>query len=196
MATALIPTKLELARHAFVERLERPTYHELSTEFCLPFSTIGNAAADQSWVAMRASYLESKLVEADAASVMLEAVKVDRTLIKRFCSVTLTALDKLSVMLDSIKTENAAQTQAQALNTAAFAIKNLSDAMRSLGVIGVSRTLDHAADQGNGRPNPAMLQQINVNLTGLQAAVASAQAAPSAADPERVTQVEPSAPAT
>jgi hypothetical protein len=89
---ALVPTRMEEVRRAFIEREHRPTYEELSVEFQVPKGSIGNAASDQSWPAMRAEYLESKLRQADAAEIMLEAVKVDRTLLRKAVSVALSAL--------------------------------------------------------------------------------------------------------
>jgi hypothetical protein len=126
--------------------------------------------------------MDSQLLKADAAGIMLEACKVDRSLLHKAASVALAAFDALAECIASIKPDNAAQTKAQAINTASFAFKNLADGLRSLGIIGVSRTLDKAGDAGNGRWNGEMLQQINVNLTGLQATIATAQAqAPNAA---------------
>jgi hypothetical protein len=154
-------------REAFVQRPTRPTYTELSTEFAIAQGVIGRTAADEGWPALRAQYLDGQLAKCDASAVLLEAVKVDRSLINQFTSVAISALSKLAQTIESIEDDRAPATKADALNTCSFAYVNLAKGLREVGVIGVSKSLDGAGKGDNGRWNPGLLQQINVNISEL-----------------------------
>ena len=184
-------------RRAYVERPARPTYEEMASEFGCATGSIGRLSSEEGWPALRAQHLEAQCRAADASAIILEACKIDRTIVQRGCSVALLIFEKLAVCVEAVKAEQAAGTQASALNTASFALKNVLDGLRAAGVIGVSRTLDAAGKMENGRWNGEMLTQINVNLTGLQASLATAQAqAPSAAtaaEPVNVNAITPGA---
>ncbi len=163
------PALYDKVRDAFVSRQPKPTYAELSAEFEIPLGTIGSMAADEGWVSLRASALERKAKESDALAVVLEAVKIDRTIVAAIGDVILIATRKISEALDGIPVTHASSTKAEIVNTCTFAIKNLTDAARNVGLTGLSKTLKDAGDLGNGRWNPEMLQQINVTVQNLQA---------------------------
>ena len=168
------------ARAAFVERNPRPTYDELAIEFhCAP-GAVGRVSSQEGWPALRASYLDAQLVKADASTVLLEACKADRTIARSYASLAVVSLARLIGIVESIPEERAAETKANAINTCMFAAKNLADALRSAGILGVSKTLNGAGKEDNGRWDNGLLQQINVNFTGLQQAVSAAQQAPGA----------------
>ena len=181
------PSRIVEARAAYVERLERPTYAELSTEFTIPMGTLSVTSANEGWPVMRASFMEAQLAKADASGIILRAIKADRTILERASSVALLALEKLAVCIESVSPENAAGTQASALNTASFAFKNVLDGLKSAGLIGISKTLNDSGKDGNNQWNPATLNQINVTVQGLQAAVSAGpkatEATPASAPP-------------
>jgi hypothetical protein len=184
--------RLAPVRRAFIERRERMTYKELSEEFKVPLGTICNAAADQSWPAMRSDYLAAKLVECDAQSALLAAVQTDKSLLRKFTSVALSALDKLALTIDSINVDRAANTNASALNTCSFAYLNFARGLSDAGILGISKTLNASGKEDNGRWNPQMLSQINVTVQNLAAQAEKAEktveavkasAAPKSPDP-------------
>lgn len=168
-----LPSSLEKARALFVESGSRLTYKEVGERYSVPLGTICNAAADESWPAMRSAHLEAKLRECDAKSAILTAVQSDRALMTKFTSVALAGLDKIATAIESVQEDRAAQTQAQALNTLSFAYVNFARGLHEVGILGISKTLNADGKEANGRWNPEMLQQINVtvqNLTAQQAA--------------------------
>lgn len=163
------------AREIFVGRAQRPTYDELAVEIgCAPGS-LARISSEEGWPALRAQHMERQLVAADASSVLLDAVRADRTILTGVTSLAIVTLAALHRCVESVKDEKAPQTKAQALNTCSFALKNIADALRAAGIVGISRTLDAAGKDGSNRWNPEMLQQINVTVQNLQAAAKSEQ---------------------
>lgn len=163
-------------RDAYVQRTTRPTYDELAVEYAVPAPAIGRCASDEGWPALRARYLDSQLVAADASGVLLAAVRADRTILTGVTSMAIVTIASLTRCVESIDDERAPQTKAQALNTCTFALKNLTDALKNVGLIGVAKTLDDEGKSANGRWDPKMLTQINVTMQGLVAGAAQVTA--------------------
>lgn len=175
-------------RDAFTKRSPRPTYQELSDEFTVPLSTIAVCAGEEAWTSLRAQYLEARLKEADAAGVLLEAIKIDRSLIRAVSDLALVALTRVKHEIERICDEKAVSTNMEALNTAGFAAANFTRALKDCGVIGLPKGMAEGKE-ANGKWNPEMLQQINVTVQNL-----TAQAAQSDANAKPLTKVEPVAP--
>lgn len=166
------PTRLvnwQPLRDAFVQRSPRPTYQELSEEFNVPFGSIGVCANEEAWTSLRAQYLESRLKEADAAGVLLEAIKIDRTLIRAVSDLALVALSRLKHEIERLTDEKAPSTNVEVLNTCSFAAANFTRALKDTGVIGLPKGMSAEGKELNGRWNPEMLQQINVTVQNLTA---------------------------
>lgn len=178
-------------RDAFVTRSPRPTYQELSEEFNLPLGSIGTCAAEEAWTSLRAQYLETKLKEADASGVLLEAIKIDRTLIRAVADLALVALNRIKHEVERLTDERAPTTNIEVLNTAGFAAANFTRALKDSGIVGLPKGMAADGKEANGRWNPEMLQQINVTVQNL-----TAQQAATKAEPQTVTQVPESTPKT
>jgi len=182
-------------RDAFVSRPTRPTYAELATEFCVAQGTIGVCAAEEGWTTLRAQYLESQLKAADASSVLLEAIKIDRTLIRAVSDLVLVSLMRVKHEVERLTDEKAPSTNVEVLNTASFAAANFTRALKDCGVVGLPKGMADNGKEDNGRWNPGMLNQINIQLTGLAAATdkaakelektVSAKVGPAAETPEQ-----------
>lgn len=184
------------ARAVFVERPQRPTYEELAKEFDCAAGSLARLSSEEGWPALRAQHMDAQLEKADASAVLLAAVKVDRTMLNGLASFAVVTIASLTRCVESIADEKAPQTKAQALNTCCFAAKNLADALRAVGIIGVSKTLDGEGKMDNGRWDPKMLQQINIQV-GAMAAQAGAGPAvgQGAGSAQPVAEVDQSAPA-
>lgn len=181
---AITPRSFDWApvRKAFVERNERPTYDELSGEFQIPIATLHRASSEEGWAALRAQYLEQQLAKADASGVLLKAIRIDQSLVTQASSVAITLLEKLQETLVSIDGKTAASSRASVLNTCSFAFKNVTDGLKSAGLLGISKTLD-AEGRGSGQWNPKLLTQINVVVDGLKTASGPAQAHAGSSEP-------------
>lgn len=161
-------------REAFVRRPTRATYDELSVEFAVSPAAVARVAADEGWTALRARYLESQIQASDAAEIVLNMARGDRTITTAYLSLAIVVLATLQGVAETVRnSENAPSTKADALNTCAFAAKNMADALRSVGIIGAGKVLGDGAQKENGRWNPEMLQQINVTVQNLTAQQAS-----------------------
>lgn len=176
-------------RDAFIQRSPRPTYAELSAEFNVPISTVGQCANEEAWASMRAQYLETRLKEADASAILLEAIKIDRSLIRAVSDLALVALNRVKHEIERLTDERAPSTNVEALNTAGFAAANFTRALKDCGVIGLPKGMAAEGKEDNGRWNPQMLSQINVTVQNLQAAAKA-----SGADAAPVTQAGHAAP--
>lgn len=158
-------------RDAFVQRPARPTYTELSAEFSVPLPTISVCASEEGWTSLRAQYLESRLKEADAASILLEAIKIDRSLIRSVSDLALVALSAIKRTVERLDETRAPSTNLEALNTAGFATANFTRALKDCGVVGLPKGMADGKEE-NGRWNPQMLSQINVTVQNLAAQAA------------------------
>jgi hypothetical protein len=156
-------------RDAFVQRSPRPSYSELSAEFNVPITTISICASEEAWTSLRAQFLETRLREADASAVLLEAIKIDRTLIRTVSDLALVALNRLKHEIERLTDEKAPSTNVEVLNTCSFAAANFTRALKDTGVIGLPKGMSAEGKELNGRWNPEMLQQINVTVQNLTA---------------------------
>ncbi len=175
----------DAVRKTYVERPQRPTYDELALEFACAPGSLARLSSEEGWPALRARYMESQMVAADASAVILAAVRADRTILTNVTSLAILMLEKLSRCVESVQDEKAPQTKAQALNTCSFAMKNLTDALKNVGLIGVSKTLDQAGKEGNNQWDPKFLQQINVTVQNLKQQDAQPAATVEASPPEQ-----------
>ena len=112
----------------------------------------------------------------DASEVILSAVKIDQTIVREFSDAALIVVGRIKTCVESVDENRAASTKVQILNTAAFALANLARALKDAGVVGIPKCLADGAQKENGRWDDRLLQQINVNLSGLSAAVEVARA--------------------
>lgn len=178
-------------RRAFVERPERPLYDELAKEFGVSPERIQRAARDDGWSTMRATFAEDRLKQADAAMVLVNAAKREGAVTHAFTSAALEVCAQVhTVVQDLSKKKMAEATRANTLNSCAFTLSNLANALARVGVVGLPKALKDSAgvDSGNGRWNPAMLQALNVtvqNIMGPQAPVPADSGA--SADPVEAT---------
>ena len=165
-------------REAFIQRPERATYAELAAEFNLSEDRVKRAASDEGWSALRAAQLESRLKESDAATAILRAVKADATVIHGFSDLAVDTMAQLKDILDNLDKKKSVTTRANTLNTVAFAMSNLANALQKVGIVGLPKTLKDAADPGNGSWNPKMLQSLNITVQNLLAKPAARASTP------------------
>lgn len=160
-------------RRAFVERPERPLYDELAKEFGVAPERITRAARDDGWSTMRAAFMEERLKQADAAMVLVNAAKREGAVTHAFTSAALEVCAQVhTVVQDLSKKKMAEATRANTLNSCAFTLSNLANALARVGVVGLPKALKDSAgvDSGNGRWNPAMLQALNVTVQNIMGA--------------------------
>lgn len=157
----------EKGKKLFVESPQRPTYDELAVEIgCAP-SSVARLSADQGWAAIRAQHWEQKLVECDAGAKLAEALTHDRTITHGIASFAITTIAALSRCVESIPEEQAASTRSQTITNCTFALKNLSESVKNVGLVGLAKTLPDA--KGKDGWDPRLLQQINVTVQNLTA---------------------------
>lgn len=161
------PALVEKVRCAFVERDAQPTYEELSVEFSMPCATVRKYAAQEGWPGMRSAHLDRKLAEADAKSVMLAVVRGDHVVSRKYLNLAIVTLDKLTLTVERLEDDKAASTNAQTINTCMFAAQNLAKALHEVGIVGISKTLNDAGKEDNGRWDPKMLSQLNVTVQNI-----------------------------
>lgn len=174
-------------RRAFVERPERPLYDELAKEFGVSPERITRAARDDGWATMRATFAQERLKQADAAMALVNAAKAEGAVTHAFTSAALEVCAQVhSVVQDLSKKKMAEATRANTLNSCAFTLSNLANALARVGVVGLPKALKDSAgvDNGNGRWNPAMLQALNVTVQNIMQtpppAAAAVDSSPSA----------------
>ena len=176
-------------RKAFIERAERPMLADLSTEFGVSVDRISRACGDEGWATLRAAHLGERLKVADAGVALLQAAKADSAVTHAFTDVALEVVREVHGVVSRLGNKKLAEnTRANTLNTCAFTLSNLANALARVGVVGLPKSLKESAgvDSGNGRWNPAMLASLNVTVQNLMApapavVVTEAQPAPTAA---------------
>lgn len=177
------------ARKAFIERAERPTVTELAAEFGCTVERMNRANADEGWATLRAAHLEKQLRSGDAAVALMRAAQADSAVTHAVSNLALEVIQQLhEVVAKAATVAKAENTRANTLNTVTFALRNLTGALKEVGIVGVPKSLKESAgvDSGNGRWNPAMLASLNVTVQNLMApapavVVTEAQPAPTAA---------------
>lgn len=160
-------------RKAFIERPERPLYDDLAKEFGCSVPRIMRASQDEGWPAMRAAHLEEALKSSDAAVALLRAAKADSAVTHAVSNLALEVIAQLhDVTAKAAAAGKAENTRANTLNTVTFALRNLTGALKDVGIVGIPKALKESAgvDLGNGRWNPQMLQSLNVTVQNLVAA--------------------------
>lgn len=160
---------------------------DLAKEFGCSVARISRAMTDEGWAAMRAAHLEQALKTSDAAVALLRAAKADSAVVHAVSNLALEVIAQLHEITAKAATVSKAEnTRANTLNTVTFALRNLTGALKEVGVVGIPKALKESAgvDSGNGRWNPAMLQSLNVTVQNLVSTAApTAPAAPSASIP-------------
>lgn len=154
-------------RRAFVERPERPLVDDLAKEFGVSPERIYRASSDEGWATMRASLAQDRLKEADAAMALVNAARTEGAVTRAFTDAALEVVQQVNTVVhDLAKKKVAENTRANTLNTCAFTLSNLANALARVGVVGLPKALKEQAgvDSGNGRWNPAMLQALNVTV--------------------------------
>jgi hypothetical protein len=176
------------ARKAFIERAERPTVTELAAEFGCTVERMNRANADEGWATLRAAHLDKQLRSGDAAVALMRAAQADTAVTHAVSNLALEVIQQLhEVVARAATVSKAENTRANTLNTVTFALKNLTGALKEVGIVGVPKSLKESAgvDSGNGRWNPAMLQSLNVTVQNLMqpGAVAASQVLATEAQP-------------
>jgi len=157
-------------RQAFIERPERATYAELGREFNISEERIKRAAADEGWSVLRAGHLEAQLRSGDAAVALLRAAKADSAVTHAVSNLAMEVIQQLHEVVARAATASKSEnTTGNTLNTVTFALKNLTGALKEVGVVGVPKALRESAgvDSGNGRWNPSMLASLNVTVQNM-----------------------------
>ena len=190
-------------RRAFIERPERPLIDDLSKEFGLSADRINRASRDEGWPTLRAAFAQERLKEADAAMAIVNAAKAESAVTRAFTDAALEVCQQVHTVVQDLQRRKVAEnTRANTLNTCAFTLSNLANALARVGVVGLPKALKESAgvDNGNGRWNPAMLQALNVTVqnivggTAPQAPVAG-DSSPSVAEVEAMPAPALAAPA-
>lgn len=154
-------------RNAFVRSPTRPTYQQLAEEFSVPIGKISIRSVDENWPLMRVQYVESQLRSADAGSVILESVGINRAIQQSAASFGLKMFQRLSETIDKLKPDAAASGDAANLNNIAFAAANTAKALKDAGIVGLPKELADAGKLANGQWNPQLLAAINVTIQNL-----------------------------
>ena len=157
-------------RRAYIERAERATYAELGREFNISEDRVKRAAADEGWSVLRAGHLEAQLRSGDAAVALLRAAKADSAITHAVTNLALEVIQQLHEVVARAATASKSEnTTGNTLNTVTFALKNLTGALKEMGVVGVPKVLRDSAgvENGNGRWNPQMLASLNVTVQNL-----------------------------
>lgn len=168
-------------RRAFIERPERPTLGELAAEFGVNPNRLERACRDDGWATMRATFAEERLKQSDAAMALLNAAKREGAVTRAFTDAALEVCSQVhTVVQDLSKKKVAEATRANTLNSCAFTLSNLANALARVGVVGLPKALKDSAgvDSGNGRWNPAMLQALNVTVQNIMATAPATAPAP------------------
>jgi len=157
-------------RLAYVEREIKPTLDELSEEFGGSVARISKVSVDESWGIARADRIEKRLLAAEAGQIILKAVSGDQSLSDAAKNTALIVLRQLGELAERLDQTKADSTRADVLNNISFALSNTCNALKTMGVVGISKTLNDAGKEDNGRWNPQMLSQINLTVQNLVAA--------------------------
>lgn len=183
-------------RRAFIERPERPTLGELAAEFGVNPNRLERACRDDGWATMRATFAEERLKQSDAAMALLNAAKREGAVTRAFTDAALEVCAQVhTVVQDLSKKKMAEATRANTLNSCAFTLSNLANALARVGVVGLPKALKDSAgvDSGNGKWNPAMLQALNVTVQNIMGAPQTPVPVDSGASAEPVEATPPPA---
>jgi hypothetical protein len=162
------------AREAFIARPERPKLADLAAEFGTDPVRLGRVCSDEGWPALRAARLDGALRSSDAIKALLDAARTESTVQRAVSNLALEIVQQLQEVTAAAGSakDKAENTRANTLNTVTFALRNLTGALKEVGLVGLPRGLKQAgmADD-QGRWNPQMLAALNVtvqNIVGQQ----------------------------
>ena len=151
---------------------------ELGTEFGVSRDRINRACSDEGWATLRAAHLGERLKVADAGVAILAAAKADTAVTRAFTDTAIEVIREVHGVVTRLGSKKIAETtRANTLNTCAFTLSNLANALARVGVVGLPKSLKESAgvENGNGRWNPQMLAALNVTV---QTIVGQSVAAP------------------
>lgn len=169
-------------RRAFIERPERPTLAALALEFGANEARISRAAIDGGWAALRAARMDEALRSSDAMKALLDAARTEGTIQRAVNALALELISQLhDIAAEAGRAKGKAEnTRANTLNTVTFALRNLTGALKEIGVVGMAKALKTAPGMSDeqGRWNPQMLQSLNVTVQNIMATAPAAAPAP------------------
>lgn len=150
------------AKKAFIEREIQPTQPALAKEFETSQSNISYWCATQNWVGLRSTFQENKRTA--AAIVEQAAARVNQPLIDAISGALLQLVHAIGRTISDIDHDKqAASTRAQTCNTCSFALKNIGDTCKSIGIVGMPKALKDTATESGGW-TAGLTQQINIML--------------------------------
>lgn len=167
-------------RDAYMQRTPVPTYTELSEEYGVSCAVVARVANDQQWAICRKRAQDAALQAVNAGSVIMEAISADKETVeqlRRSAISTLIAVEQagqhlLTLMSNPVNLRKGLDMA----NTASFALSNIANALKTVGVVGIPKALSDAGKMDNGRWDKGLLQQINVTVQSLQQPVVSTTA--------------------
>lgn len=101
---------------------------------------------------------------------LLRAAKADSAITHAVTNLALEVIQQLHEVVARAATASKSEnTTGNTLNTVTFALKNLTGALKEVGVVGVPKALRESAgvENGNGRWNPQMLASLNVTVQNM-----------------------------
>lgn len=100
---------------------------------------------------MRANRIEAALQAADAGAILLNAITDERIITGRFKSVVLVALDRIFADIDELAAVKSQGRRANLVQTYTFAVKNLADAVKAIGITGLAKRVQDGTNGGDDR---------------------------------------------
>lgn len=165
----------EVIREAFINRVPTPTLTELSREFGVSVSAVSRCASSEMWSEARLKRFEDKLKEAGASELILKAIQGEGSLVQACRETSAKAIRCADLIIERLEadTETKPSTQASTLNNVCFALSNLSNLIKSVGLVGMPGDIRNGRRNADGSTDPqtwekGMLQQINVTVQNLQ----------------------------
>lgn len=159
-------------RDAYLQRSPCPTYKGLAEEFEVPISSLGAVGREENWPQMRLDRQNRALQQIKAGEIIAEAITADKVCTDRAKQAALKLYDVIDSVAEALKEQandiDKARKVADMINTLSFALYNTSNALKTLGVVGMPKQLGEAgAKLPNGHWDKGLLQQINVTIGGL-----------------------------
>lgn len=153
---------------------------DLAVEFGVSLPRLKRAMHDEGWQALRAARLDAALRSSDAMTALLDAARTEGTVQRAVSNLALEVIAQLhEVTTAAAKAPKAENTRANTLNTVTFALRNLTGALKEVGLVGLPKALKGQPGMADeqGRWNPQMLAALNVTVQNI---VGTAPSAPSA----------------
>lgn len=168
------------------------TYVSVAERFEIPVGTLGRAASEEDWPALRKKRQELALLESNAMQMLTEAAQKGTAVPGMAGEVAMVIFAGLLTHLGQMEKATCKPSYAvQVYQNASFCLLNTANACKSLGIVGLPKELaelgkSHGGVDGHGKWDKQLLQQINVTVQGL-----TAQAQPLAKKAEPVTELPP-----